>query len=105
MSLDFFRRVFLGMSGPPPRFRDGDSLPKLESKESLEGFGAFGLSVESLFEFLEDLLCLVLSDFSFVGESTEPPAEWRLDDFGNSGKSLAVELFEPRAFLRLGSTP
>lgn len=98
MSLDFFRRVFLGMSG---RLREGDSLSaaKLESNESRASLGLFGLSVGSdLWEFLEDRLCLVLSDFSLVGESTPPPAEcWRLDDLGNSGKSL------PRNSLRLAS--
>ena len=91
------------MSG---RFREGDSLPaaaKLESNESRAGLGPFGLSVESLLEFLEDLLCFVLSDFPLVGDSIALPAEcWRLDDFGNSGKSLA-RVFVARESLRLPS--
>lgn len=50
-------------------------------------------SEESLTEPLDDLLdCLGFSGFSLLGDSvTAPVDDWRLDDIGNSGKSLAGE--------------
>lgn len=55
-----------------------------------------GPSEESLRELLDDLLdCLGFSGFSLAGDSVTAPVDddddWRLDDRGNSGKSLAGE--------------
>ena len=59
--------------------------------------------MEPFDEFLLD--CLDLVDESPVGLSAVEPlvVEWRLDDFGNSGMSLAAEFCDLK-LLRLEST-
>lgn len=97
-SFDFFLLVFLGMSG---RLRAGDDDSK--------GTGCCLLDLvpsdESLRELFVDLLdCLGFSGFSLLGDPVTAPVDdddddWRLDDRGNSGKSLAGE-FGVLALLR-----
>jgi hypothetical protein len=76
LSLDFFRRVFLGISGI---FCACD--PSTKSCESSEESLRFDDGL------LDDVFldCLV---FSLVGESVVLLFVCLLDDFGNSGKSL-----------------
>lgn len=76
-SLDFLRRDFLGMSGPPPP----SSLAPLDLVDS----------DKSLFDCF-DLLDLPFSDLSVSAE--EPVDAWRLVDFGNSGSLALLLLLE-----------
>lgn len=103
-SLDFFLLIFLGTSG---RLCAGDTLSKLDTLARPGSIGSrFSLvaSVDSL-ELLDDLLdCLDFSVFSLLGDPVAVLLDdaLRLDDLGNSGKSLAGE-FGARAGLLVES--
>ena len=103
-SLDFFLLIFLGTSG---RLCAGDTLSKLDTLARPGSMGSrfsWVASVDSL-ELLDDLLdCLDFSVFSLIGDPVALLLDdaLRLDDLGNSGKSLAGE-FGARAGLLVES--